>query len=89
MIMLQEYTEGIRVDFSRTTATMNDTQNISVLSIKTGMHTYSNKAFHDVTKSIYSYVTPIIFGIGLIGNIISLKVFNSPAIKRMPASVYL
>jgi len=87
--MLQEYTEGIRVDFSRTAAKMNETQNMSEFFIKTGMYNYSNKAFHDVTKSIYSYVTPIIFGIGLIGNIISLKVFNSPAIKRMPASVYL
>jgi len=68
---------------------MNDTGNTSVMTMDNKEHNSSNTCFQDVTLYIYTFITPLIFAIGLTGNIISLKVFNSAAMKKMSASVYL
>ena len=59
------------------------------MTIDNNEHISSNTRFEDVTLYIYTFITPLIFAIGLTGNIISLKVFNSAAMKKMSASVYL
>ena len=39
--------------------------------------------------SIYAYVTPFIIAIGIVGNLISLRVFMSRRMRKMSASLYL
>jgi len=45
---------------------------------------------HRTWKSdVYAYVTPFIILVGIIGNSISLRVFCSPRMRKMSASIYL
>jgi len=68
---------------------MNATENSSIMSKDKEEQTSSHARFKNATLYTYTYITPLIFAIGLIGNAITLKVFNSAVMKTMSASVYL
>ena len=68
---------------------MNATENSSIMSMDKEEQTSSNTRFKNATLYTYTYITPLIIAIGIIGNAITLKVFNSAAMKTMSASVYL
>ena len=51
-------------------------------------HEY-NQRLVAIGTGIYAYATPFIFVIGLLGNIISLKVFTSKLMRRFSSSSYL
>ena len=53
------------------------------------LHPQHDLLIHDIGKDIYAYMTPVIIVIGLVGNIISLKVFTSKVMQRLPSSLYL
>ena len=40
-------------------------------------------------QDIYAFVTPFIILVGIIGNCVSLRVFCSPRMRNMSASIYL
>jgi len=39
--------------------------------------------------TVYAYVTPVILVLGLVGNCVSLRVFATPKLRKLSASVYL
>lgn len=49
----------------------------------------NDSRLHDIGKSFYAFMTPIIIITGLIGNMISLKVFTSKVMSRLSSSLYL
>jgi len=49
----------------------------------------SDHAFLNSAQDVYAYVTPFIILVGIIGNSISLRVFCSPRMRKMSASIYL
>jgi len=49
----------------------------------------SNLGFLNSGQAVYAFVTPFVILIGIIGNSISLRVFCSPRMRKMSASIYL
>jgi len=45
--------------------------------------------FHRTSSTFFTYFTPVILTVGLVGNIISLLVFRSSGMRKMSASLYL
>ena len=60
-----------------------------------GLYDFINFVTHkegrrlEIGSLIYAFVTPFIIGIGLIGNVISMRVFSSARLRSLSASYYL
>lgn len=64
--------------------------NCSILDLFDGVNENYGPVYHWTAGQIfYSYVTPVILIIGLVGNCISFRVFVSKNMRKLSASVYL
>jgi len=59
----------------------------NLLSEAAGESVYEQ--FHKTSLGFFTYFTPVVFTVGLVGNIISLVVFRTSGMRKMSASLYL
>ncbi|XP_060555197.1 C-C chemokine receptor type 1-like [Ruditapes philippinarum] len=94
--ILDNILDNFNFSIRSTSLESNTSDNMS--GIKVGFDCYfcnedvtlrNKPSVYKVGSNIFSYITPIIFVIGVVGNILSLLVFRSKKMRKLSASLYL